>query len=374
MNWRELFYLPLPEPSLSGILDYIKVYHGYFGVLAFLLICLALTLLLSFRIVYARAAKRKSERLFKEAELSAEDLLTEYLGGAINEEEAVTALNRLLKQRSAPTESVALVFRSYFMILSRESKDELRRLFLDSRMADLTQKRLDRPDEHVILYIELAALAQFTSVKQQLKKLLRDDYLDVRFQALCALVDLFKFNALKYMLEAGYKPSEWEEMILMQKLLRDKSNANFDFQLFLNSNNEQLVRFAVRAAQLFNRFELGESFRALLHHPSDSIRRRVYEAAGVLLMNELQEDIIKAFHNENLVTKRTILKTLEQLGDEDALPFLTDLFQSKTPELSLKAGKAIYSITGKGQKLEEVAAEDEKLMLMVEHIKDPLIG
>ncbi len=374
MTWRELFYLPLPEPSLNGIRAYGEEHPVYLGVLVFLFICLFLTLNLSFRIVYARTRKRRLERYLKEAELDTEDLLTEFLGDAISKDEAISALNRLIQDRNKPIESIALVFRSYFQMLSGESKEQLKRLFLESKIAELTQKRLTKPDEHVILYIELAALAQFTSVKQQLKKLLRDDYLDVRFQALCALVDLFKFNALKYMLEARYKPSEWEEMILMQKLLRDKSNANFDFQLFLNSNNEQLVRFAVRAAQLFNRFELGESFRSLLKHPSESIRRRVYEAAGVLLMNELQEDIIQAFPNENLVTKRTILKTLQLLGDDDALPFLIDLFKSKTPELSLKAGKAIFLITGKGTSLEEIASHDEKLMLMVEHIKDPLIA
>ncbi|TNE80203.1 MAG: HEAT repeat domain-containing protein [Bacteroidetes bacterium] len=374
MAWRDWFYLPLPEPSLEGLISYIETHPVYFGVITFLLICLFLTLNLSYRIMVARIRKRNHEANAKQAALDTEDLLTEYLGGALNKEEASNALNRLLTNRSKPLESIALVFRSYFQMLSGESKEELKRLFLESRFAAITQKRLAKPDEHVILYIELAALAQFNSVKQELKKLLRNDHLDVRFQALCALVDLFKFNALKYMLEVKYKPSEWEEMILMQKLLRDKSNANFDFNLFLNSNNDQLVRFAVRAAQLFNRFELGESFRELLHHPSESIRRRVYEAAGVLLMNELQSDIIQAFPQENLVTKRTILKTLQNLGDDDALPFLTELFLAKEPELSLKAGKAIYFISGKNSRIDEIALADEQLMRMVEHIKDPLIA
>lgn len=375
MRIQDIFHVPKPSSfSLRGLMDYAVDHTDYFIILTFIILSGIAASSLIIRIYIAKKRNARARKIAQITNDGADDILSEYLGEGINLEEATNALNRLLKKEKRPLESIATVFRSYFQMLSGESKAALVQLFTQSKMSEKTLKRLKSPDEHIILYIELTANAKFVDAKQDLKKLLKHPLNAVKFEALCALVDLFKFNALGYMLDVKYRPSEWEEMILMQKLKRAPEPGNLDLKPFLVSDNIQLVRFAVRAAQQFNRFEVSDTFKDLINSPSLSTRKRVYEAAGSLLMNELQNDIINAFENEQLTNQRLILKTLAKLGDEEAFPFLESVYKSKTPELSLLAGKAIYTISNKSEVLDQISGQEPDLLLMLEHIKDPLLA
>ncbi|MDX5320810.1 MAG: hypothetical protein LPK45_06890 [Bacteroidota bacterium] len=259
-------------------------------------------------------------------------------------------------------------------LVQGQSFRALQELLQRSGLADELVKKLGKPDHpHLLLFMHVASEAEIPSSKQAFKKLLKHKEREVRFQALCALMEVYQFNALEYIYEVGFKINEWEEMILLEKILAYPGRNTLNLSLYLKSDNEQLVRLSIRIARNTNRYDLENELKELLHHPNPSIRHRSYLAIGTLLMNDLEEEITSSYHSETLQNKKAILRALEDIGTTKSYPLLHEILTEVKGEVTVPAAKALYSIGGETA-FEPLLAENDTMLKIIQHIQDPLLA
>lgn len=366
--------IPIPEWSPAGLAAYFTEHTNYAVVLTLIILNTVAVLYLVVSVVFRQGIKRREENRRTMLKGEVENLLSSFLSDTATEDLAATVI-RGWNARSRRNEIIICqVFVNFFGMISGSARENLFRLYelsgTKERVIAGLSRRYNNP--HTFLYIDLASKSNTAEAKQGLKSLLKHPEREIRFQALCSLVEVFRFNALAYIMEKQVEINEWEEMILMEKLLTLPSRGEIPMREYLASGNESLMRMTLRMARHFNRYDVEEELPVLLDHASPSLRQRVYEVAGTLLLNGLQDAFMEKYPSETPENQRTLLKSMASMGGNEALPFLTAIFQAKTPELSLLAAAAIFAISGQ-EGLRDRAGVEPQLIRICLHIEDPAL-
>lgn len=366
--------IPTPRSvAPEDILAYLRDHTDYAVILA--IICLQTTLILwlFIQIVFLHYYKRNREKEESKIRTQAENVFSSYVSGIMPHSEALLELQHLAPHKKGHVEIIQNLFLEFFRLIHGQGFDNLKLFFQESGMEkQLIHDLKNSPDDLSMLYIQLASESKCEGAKQELKFLLRHKNRDIRFQALCALVEVFHFDALTYIEESGFHLNEWEEMILLEKFLLLPNRHQFPLERFLSSDNEELVRMTIRIGRFFNRYDIAPALKQLIHHSNQLIRKRVYLAIGTLLLSEHEQDLIHQYPNEESANKKIILQTLGLTGTEDSLDFLLQIAGSQIPELSLEAARAVQKI-GKKERLKAGSAENEHLQRIIAHLEDPLL-
>lgn len=359
---------------LTSVIDQFTVwiYYSteYFIITAIIIVNSGAVVYLLIRILFSGTIKRLKEKHETETTEKLEDILTEFLSEEIDVDSASEKIYPYLTNRILTTK----IFLNYFSILSGSSEEKIKLLVSKSGIEKYTLKELKDPhNPDLVLYIRFASAAQIGDAAPLLEKILFHSKHSARFDALCALIEISQFDALEFIYQNDFKLNEWEEMILLEKLLTISRPSQLNIGQYFHTNKEYMILLSLRLARHFNQFDLENDLKKLITHPSEKIRKNVYLSAAALYMNNLQHDLISRYEAETFNNKREIISALGKLGDTGCLYFLEQIFVSKTQELSLLAGYAISEITGSSDKLKRLIHGDEQLSLMINHISDPLI-
>ena len=350
------------------------LYHSteYFIITSIVIVNVSAILYLLIKISIIASLKRHKEHTEKIITEKIEDIFTEYLNEENSLEKATNAIRALLIHSNQII--VIKIFLKYFRVLSGSSEEKLKLLTESTGLNKTVIQNLKNPrNPDLDLFINFVSVNQISETVPFLENILKSSNHASKFQALCALIEISQFNALEFIYESDFKLNEWEEMILLEKLLSLPRMANLKMSPYLNSGKEYMILLSLRLARHFNQFEIENELKNLIGNPSEKVRKNVYLTASSLFMNQLQHDFISIYPNETFNNKIEIIKALENIGDTGSLEFLERIFLSKTPELSILAGYAIASVTGSNQKLFRLTKNDETLAKMINHINDPLI-
>lgn len=348
------------------------IYHSteYFIVTSIILVNSAAIIYLLIRILFSGTVKRLKEKSDNEITEKIEDILTEFLSDGID----VTTASDKISKLGSNIVLTTKIFSKYLNILTGDSEEKIKLLVTQCGLKNsiLTElKNTRNPD--LVLYIRFASLAQITEAVPFFEKILFHSLHSARFDALCGLIQLSQFNALEFIYSNDFKLNEWEEMILLEKLLSLSRTSDIKLRHYFHSNKEYMILLSLRLARHFNQFDIENELKGLITHSSEKVRKNVYLTAAALFMNTLQHELISQYEVETFNNKREILTALSKLGDTGSLHFLEQIFLSKTQELSLLAGYAIVEITGSSGKLARLTKGDEQLTQMINHISDPLV-
>jgi hypothetical protein len=167
----------------------------------------------------------------------------------------------------------------------------------------------------------------------------------VRREAQIATVKLTGFAGLEFLNVVRHPISEWQQLRLIQELAGHTSEKFGNISLWLQSENESVVDFALHLVEIYRQYDYYDEVKECLSHPSMSICERAVITLSHISNETTPDLLIKYFPCYDASLQIQILKILREEGNENQLPFLSSLLDHPDDSFKLEAAKAITTIS-----------------------------
>ncbi len=177
-------------------------------------------------------------------------------------------------------------------------------------------------------------------------RLIKDRRSIIRKQAEIAVVTLNKDGIIYFLDNTKYSISEWQQLKLLD-VLNNKTDYNPpSFKVWLTSNNNHVVLFALRLIKHYNQNDAKASVIELVKHKSNQIREAAILCIKEFNFVEALDTLKLVFWQCSITVKISILETIAHLGSENDLEFL-NLIETKEANFLVrnKAVSCINSIS-----------------------------
>lgn len=170
----------------------------------------------------------------------------------------------------------------------------------------------------------------------------------IRMEAQIAVIKLIGFEGLRFLDLVTYQITDWQQIKLLNELSLLPAGHFSGIEKWLLSQNESVVIFALKLAKNFHRFELYDQIVACLDHPSANVRHKAILALEKIYTEETSKVLLARYNNEVLQNQMTIVKAVQQIGNEDDIPVLTSFIANEGPEQQRIIIRAIANIAESG--------------------------
>jgi hypothetical protein len=167
----------------------------------------------------------------------------------------------------------------------------------------------------------------------------------LRTEAQIAIVELTGFSGLDFLNTISYPVSEWQQLRLIQELSGQSSEKLGDISLWLQSNNESVVNFALRLVEIYRQYQFYDEVRKCLSHPSASICKNAIITLSNICNESTCDELVERYPFCDETTQIEIIKILQQLATRAHLPFLMTIAAEKDDSFKLEAAKAVMNIS-----------------------------
>ncbi|MES2701257.1 MAG: HEAT repeat domain-containing protein [Bacteroidota bacterium] len=192
----------------------------------------------------------------------------------------------------------------------------------------------------------------------------------VRTEAQTALVGFKGFKGLSFLDTLTHPLNEWQQVKLLEQLNKLDPEEMEGLEQWLESQNEDVVLFALKLTDIFSQLHLHDAIVVRLGSANERLRAQAIKTLG-RIANHGTPAVLKAtYAAETMANKKNILRQLCSIGDDNDLPFLIEKLDEPDDALKLEAGRAITRCDSKGTALlEEIANSKEGLLPIFKQIK-----
>ena len=225
--------------------------------------------------------------------------------------------------------------------ISGEVADAIQKLYIQIGLSNFAQEKLKNKKWDLIASgIKEFSEFHIEGVQNEVLKHLNHPRKEVRDEVQLYLVKLFNFEGLKFLDTLKMPMSEWEQIQLLEVLQRFKNQEIPDITPWLNSSNDSVVIFALKLAEIYNKFEVKDTLINLLNHGQKIIRVKAIETLNYFQAIEVKPILKNKFIELSSEEKIAFLKLLENLYENNDEPFLVnhiydDNFEIKKISLKL---------------------------------------
>jgi len=192
---------------------------------------------------------------------------------------------------------------------------------------------------------------------------------EVRSETHLYMVNLFLFEGLSFLDNLKVPLSEWIQIQLLETLQKFDNQEICDIRPWLKSENNSVVIFALKLAQIYNQFEVKETLMELLSHENKEIRIEVIDVLAHLYGIEAKEMLKTNFNTLSLEEQISFFKLLEKLVVPDDEPFVEAYLFHKNFEIQLLALKILKEINLDKYMGFTNTSNDKKSLAMVKAVK-----
>jgi hypothetical protein len=185
---------------------------------------------------------------------------------------------------------------------------------------------------------ELAVMQQM-KYANEIFKLTNDKNELVRNEAQCGMISLYGFPGLRFLNEARYPISLWQQIQLLHNLNTVKPRDLPDIKNWLHSPNESVVIFSLKLATIYNCHDVYDDVVSCLQNANALVKLNALEYLKKISTEDTAERIINKYFFENKTYRLAVLDILQFIGSEKQVPFLLTQLQDKDDDI--KAAAAI---------------------------------
>ena len=221
--------------------------------------------------------------------------------------------------------------------LKGESAKALEELFLQLQLDIFILKDLDKNNWYdtaraIYALSELTIEVPVNKIEPYLNDL-RDE---VRQQSQLYFLKTAKTNPLQF-LDITKRPlTTWQQIYIENALKNYYEGPIPDFAQWIDHELISVVEFSIRLISRYNQFGNIPKLLPFLKHGKESVKIEAIRSLRKLGYEELLGLIIPDFEKENLLIKKEILKTIEQLGDYNDLQKIRPLIAADEWEVKIK--------------------------------------
>ncbi len=304
--------------------------------------------------IYLKAIRyklRKKENEHVTFKKEYEALLVEYLYAESEDEQVSTEQQSIiLKLKNHlpikyKRKMIISVLYNLMNEVSGEMAESIKTLYYKTGLIDYALKRLKNKNWYVIAK-GIGELRRFKIEEAHgaVIKFIKHPKNEVRKETQLYLVNLFRFEGLSFLDDLETPLSEWAQLQLLEVLQKFDDQQICDIKPWLKSNNNTVVLFALKLAQIYNQFEVKDILIDLLSHKEKEIRICVIEVLTNMYGIEAKEILKTNFNELSIEEQLSFFGLLENLVVPSDEPFIEKHIFHKNFEIQLLALKILKTI------------------------------
>ena len=170
----------------------------------------------------------------------------------------------------------------------------------------------------------------------------------IRMEAQNTLIRLMGFQGLKFLDNAKYPISEWQQIKILEELTDTPFDDVSGFKRWLSSENHTVVILALKLVRLYYQFGFYDEAAANLTHHHPEVRRQAIMCITALQSDPTILQLIERYPLEDEKIKITILDCLSKIATEEEIPFLISLIDDAGTNLLIAVSKTLAALGEKG--------------------------
>jgi hypothetical protein len=198
--------------------------------------------------------------------------------------------------------------------------------------------------------IQLAGIMEMQECRSSIEKLTNHERALIRMEAQNTLLKLSGFDGLRFLNDATYPISEWQQVKILDELSRLPPENFTGIEKWLKSKNDSVVIFALKLARVYYRFELYDQVLSTLGHENPEVRRQAILSCSDLQTASTAQSLSKQYAFEDTRNKTAILKAIARVGSNEEIPFLRAILDETNLELVIDAAHALAGMGEEGIK------------------------
>lgn len=177
-------------------------------------------------------------------------------------------------------------------------------------------------------------------------------------------------NPLDYLKNQQQRLTIWEQLNLIHYFTNSQKPIG-DLSGLLVSKNSSVVNFGLYCVRKFNKFEYRDQILELTKHLDIKVQDAAFEALTLYEEPEIAGYIVSRYNKALPVSTRlSIVKTLGNIGDPKAIPFLKEQLISETEEqLCLELFRSLLQIDPQ-EAYRNATSNPDKLLKLYDHVTD----
>ena len=169
----------------------------------------------------------------------------------------------------------------------------------------------------------------------------------LRSEAQYAVVSIKGTEGLNFVPVLRSPISEWEQLVLLEKLIKFKPEDIPNVNSWLQSKNDSVVIFGTKIIHQFRLFKAQEPLLELLRHKNEDVVLHAIECIIRIEFKEACTNLRRAYPEASLKVKEKILEALSRLGDTSNLQFFKEEIENKEEfTLVMGAAQALQKLGG----------------------------
>lgn len=230
--------------------------------------------------------------------------------------------------------------------VSGETADAIQNLYyqtglINSAITKLKSKKWDS----VARAIRELTQFEIKEAHDEIIQLINHPKKQVRNEIQKYLVQLFRFDGLKFLNILESNLSEWDQIQLLE-ILHKFNNLNIpDRNEWLRSKNDSVVSFAIKLAKTYNQFGDKDDIIALFNHSNTEIKIEAINLVTHLGIYEAVEILKKDLFNRSLEEQIAFFKMMEEMAMPEDIPFIKEYIEHDNFFIRISVMKIMNLIT-----------------------------
>lgn len=229
--------------------------------------------------------------------------------------------------------------------ISGETADAIQNLYyqtglINSAISKLKSKKWDA----VARAIRELTQFEIKEAHDEIIQLINHPRKEVRNEIQKYLVQLFRFEGLKFLDLLENSLSEWNQIQLLEILNKFHNLEVPDMGNWLRSKNDSVVLFTLKLVRKYNQFEVEDAIIALFNHPNTEIRIEAINIVSHLGIYEAVEIIKTDLFTRSLEEQIAFFKMMEEMAMPNDIPFIREHIENENFYIRISVMKTMKLI------------------------------
>ncbi len=167
----------------------------------------------------------------------------------------------------------------------------------------------------------------------------RNEY--VRLEAQTAVLAFSGFDGLVFLDQLTQPMNSWQQVKLLEQLHPLDPGNLTQLPEWLRSENESVVIFALKLAEIYQQLQVTAEVTDCLQHPVERVRGQAILALKRIGDEATPTDLVNRYAVETPGNRKLILETLGSIATEAVRPFLEKELDSGDPTVQLQVARII---------------------------------
>lgn len=161
----------------------------------------------------------------------------------------------------------------------------------------------------------------------------------IRQEAQTAVLAFSGFAGLSFLNKLTRPMNSWQQVKLLEQLEPLDPGYLEPLETWLLSENNSVVIFALKLAEIYQQYHLKEAVTACLQHPKENIRTQAIKALMQIGDEHTAQILVEKYETETIVNRTAILQALENIATDHQRSFLEKELESGNTSIQLQTAR-----------------------------------